>query len=338
MVGMVACFGEMLMRLSAPGREPLLRSGRLDAWFGGAEANVAVGLAALGHKARVVTILPENPIGRACAAELRRHGVDTGGLSFREGRMGLYFHAPGAMRRPAEITYDRAGSAFAGAPAGTIDWETALEGCGWLHLSGITPALGQAGADMTLAAAKAARGKGLEVSFDFNFRPRLWAAWGGDPDPVLKALAAEATLLFASAGDLARICEFDAGGARGPAALEIAAEAAFKAFPRLTRIASTFRAADSVDDQSLSALLAEREATFEAGPERMTGIIERIGGGDGFAAGLIHGLLSGHDGQDAVETALACMVLKHAIPGDFCTVTPAEIAHFRSGSPSDVLR
>lgn len=334
----VVCFGEMLMRLSAPGREPLLRSARLETFFGGAEANVAAGLAALGHEARMITVLPSNPLGRACLGELRRAGVKTDEVQFGEGRMGLYFHAPGAMRRPAEITYDRAGSAFARAPSDAIDWDAALDGASWLHLSGITPALGEASAQAALNAAKAARAKGLEVSFDFNVRPRLWAAWGGDPDPVLKALAGHATVLFASAGDLARIVDFSADGQSGPAALETAASAAFEAFSDLRLIASTFRAADSVDDQSVSALLVSREDAAEAGPEDMAGIVERIGGGDAFAAGLMHGLLTGLSRQEALETGLACMVLKHAAPGDLCAVSPAELAHFRSGKGGDMLR
>src|SRR5690606_14615759 len=176
----VVCFGELLLRLAAPGRERLLQSARLEVCVGGAEANVGVALARCGHRVSIISTVADNGLGEAVVGELRRHGLDTGGVHRVPGRMGLYFLAPGAIHRPAEVLYDRAGSAFALAAADAYDWTALLAGADWVHLSGITPALGANTAAAALAAARAARAAGAKVSFDGNFRPSLWQAWNGD--------------------------------------------------------------------------------------------------------------------------------------------------------------
>lgn len=325
-----AVFGEVLLRLAAPGREALLQSGRLEAWFGGAEANVAAGLAALGNRARVITALPVNALGEACLGELRRNGVDTGHVLRGEGRMGVYFHASGAMRRPAEIVYDRAHSAFCLTPPEQWDWAGALDGVTWLHLSGITPALGAGPARAALDAASAARAQGAQVSFDVNYRPMLWGGREAEAAGVLRALAAHVTVLFASAGDLARIVSFEA--ASDPhASLAAGAKAAFAAFADLAHIATTFRDTRGTLDQTLTARLISRDGVVDAGPEPLDGIVERIGGGDAFAAGLIDGLARGADRQTALADALTLMAVKHSMPGDQCKVRREDIAAWREG-------
>jgi len=153
----VLCFGEILLRLSSPNKELLLQSAHFDAHVGGAEANVAVSLSRFGHTTAVVSTLPESPLGRACAGELRRHGVQTDALRFCDGRMGLYFLTHGAGHRPAEVLYDRAGSAFAAAAADAYDWSALLAGCSWLHVSGITPAVSDAAGEAAMRAMTAAR-------------------------------------------------------------------------------------------------------------------------------------------------------------------------------------
>lgn len=325
-----AVFGEVLLRLAAPGRQALLQSGRLEAWFGGAEANVGAGLAALGNPARVITALPDNAIGEACLGELRRSGLDTRHVLRGEGRMGLYFHTPGAMRRPAEIVYDRAHSAFCHTALERWDWGRALDGVTWLHLSGITSALGTGPARAALDAAKAARARGAQVSFDVNFRPMLWGGREGESAQVLRALAAHITLLFASAGDLSRMVAFEAS-ADPDASLSAGAKAAFAAFPDLAHIATTFRDTRGTLDQTLSARLISRDGEVNAGPEPLDGIVERIGGGDAFAAGLIDGLAKGADRQNALADALTLMAVKHSMPGDQCKVRREDIAAWREG-------
>ncbi|WP_439634383.1 sugar kinase [Glycocaulis sp.] len=326
-----AVFGEVMLRLSAPGREPLLRSARLDTCFGGAEANVAAGLAALGHNARVITALPDNAIGDACLGELRRSGLDTAHVVRSKGRMGLYFHASGAMQRPAEIVYDRAHSAFSLMPAEGWNWDAALEGVDWLHLSGITPALGAAPAQAALDAAQRARRQGAKVSFDFNFRPMLWQGREAEAGDILGKLVAQTTVLFSSAGDLARIMPLELTGRR-EADFDSAAKAAFARFAGLEYIVTTFRQSRGTLEQTLEARLASRDGVIAAGPETLAGIVERIGGGDAFAAGLIDALASGTDHRTALTDALTIMAVKHSIPGDQCTVRHSDIGAWREGS------
>jgi len=170
MAGKIVCFGEVLLRLSAPGRELLLQSPTLDACIGGAEANVAVALAHLGEDARMISVLPDNALGRAARDALRRYGVDVSGIRWAKGRMGVYYLTHGAMLRPAEVLYDRAGSAFATVAEGLINWDEALAGAHCLHMSGITPALGPAGVREAMAAARAAERLGVPISMDGNYR------------------------------------------------------------------------------------------------------------------------------------------------------------------------
>ncbi len=198
----IACFGEILLRLAAPHSELLLQSRTLVGHIGGAEANVAVALAQWGHAATVVSVLPDNGLGHAALGELRRHGVRTDSLQFRPGRMGLYFLTVGAGQRPSEVLYDRENSAFALAPPELIDWKTVLAQVNWLHLSGITPALGHNTATAAIAAAEAARAKGIPVSFDGNYRAKLWERWRGDARPILRELVDQADLLFAEQRDI----------------------------------------------------------------------------------------------------------------------------------------
>ena len=201
--GAVVLFGEILLRLGAPDGEVLLQSPRLHVAVGGAEANVAVGLARLGGEARMVSILPDNPLGHAALAELRRWGVDTRGVRFGPGRMGLYFLTPGAGLRPADIVYDRTGSAFAAADPELIDWDAALDGAAWLHVSGVTPAIGPTGAAGAIRAVAAANRLDVPVSFDGNYRAKLWAAWLGDGPGIVRTLIDGADLAFLNDQDIA---------------------------------------------------------------------------------------------------------------------------------------
>ncbi|MCC5982591.1 MAG: hypothetical protein JJU26_12840, partial [Oceanicaulis sp.] len=262
--------------------------------------------------------------------ELRRAGLDTRHILMREGRLGLYFHTSGAMRRPAGIIYDRASSAFALTPADAWDWKALLDRVSWLHLSGITPALGAEPAKATLAAARAARAKSIPVSFDFNYRAMLWGDRVKEANAILKELVAETTLLFASAGDLARVCAFERHSDAAKD-LEAGATAAFTAFPALERIATTFRTARGTLDQSITASLVSRDGAVSAGPEPLEGIVERIGGGDAFAAGLIDALAQGIADTPALERALTVMAVKHSMPGDLCAVSPTDIADWHGG-------
>ncbi len=322
----IVCFGELLLRLGAPGHERLLQSPRLEVCVGGAEANVAVSLARLGHASAQVSVLPEGPLGEAAAGELRRYGVDTGSLRTGPGRMGLYFLATGAVQRPSEVLYDRAGSAFALAEPDSYDWPALLAGAQWLHLSGVSPALGVRAAQATLDAARAARALGVRVSFDGNYRAKLWETWDGDAPGWLRQLMAQADLVFADHRDVALVLgvRFDQPSAE--ARVDAAAAAAFAAFPHLQRLATTLRTQHSVGHHGLAARLLDRSgAVHGAGPHELSGIVDRIGGGDAFAAGVLHGLLTGQADGDSLAFGLAAACLKHAQPGDFHLSSAAEV-------------
>jgi len=336
--GRILCFGEVLLRLSAPGAEFLLQTPRLETTFGGAEANVAVSLARFGHAVRMVSILPDNAIGRAASDELRRYGVDVSGLKAAPGRMGLYFFIPGAVRRASQVLYDRAESAFARAGADAIDWDEALQGAGWLHLSGVTAALGPASAAVAVAAARAARVAGATVSFDCNYRARLWEAWGGDPRPVLREMLGLADVVFGDHRDVALILGRSFEG-QGEAPRAAAAQLAFETWPNLQRMASTRRIQHSVNHHDLAGFMFDRAGgAWETPAIPLTPIVDRIGGGDAFAAGLIHGLRRGLADQRTVEFALAAAALKHSIPGDFNLATVADVESLLSDGGLDVRR
>ncbi len=334
----IVCFGEVLIRMSAPGAELLLQSPRLQVCFGGAEANVAVSLARLGHNARMVSVLPDNPLGRAALDELRRHGVDTAGLRFSAGRMGLYFLAPGAVRRASEVIYDRAGAAFAEAAAELIDWDAEFAGADAFHLSGVTAAVGPRAAQAALRAARAARDKGLTVSFDCNYRQKLWDAWNGDAPGILKELVSLADVVFGDHRDMALILGGDYTTKGAEQRRRRAADAAFAAFPRLKRLASTVRIQHSVDHHDLAGHMFSKDDSWSTPSFPLTPIVDRIGGGDAFAAGVLHGLRSGMADPQALAFGIAAACVKHTIPGDFNLAREADIRALLADEALDVRR
>lgn len=333
----VVCFGELLVRLSAPANELLLQSGRLDVCFGGAEANVAVSLARLGHAARMASVVADNTLGHAARDELRKHGVDVSRLIFAPGRMGLYFLTPGVGPRPSQVLYDRAGSAFA-ERAGEIDWDQALQGAEWLHVSGVTAAVGPAAAAAAVGAAKAARRLGVKVSMDGNYRASLWALWDGDAPRILGEMLGQADLMFGDHRDIGLILGEPARTGEAEAMRRSAAEKAFAAFPNLQRLACTDRVAHSANHNDLTGFLLTREGAWRSKPRTLNPIVDRIGGGDAFAAGVLHGMLSGMDEGATVEFAVAAAALKHAIPGDFNLSGVGEIEGLMASGSLDVRR
>ena len=329
-MGRIACFGELLLRLTAPGRELVLQTGRLDVHVGGAEANVAVGLARLGHETAMISRVPDSALGDAAAGHLRRYGVSTGGVSTGPGRMGLYFLSPGAGLRPSDIIYDREGSSFALAGPRDFDWEGLLDGADLLHLSGITPALGKASADAAIEAAEAARAKGIPVSFDGNYRAQLWEAWDSDPKAVLTRLVGQADILFGNHRDISLLLGRAFSG-EGEERRREAAEAMFAHFPDLKLIASTARHVVDADTHRISARIDGRDGSAQTGEVVVAGIIDRIGAGDAYAAGILHGLRSGLDLDAMVRTGLALTCLKHSLAGDASLFGQRDIDAFLAG-------
>ena len=320
-----ACFGELLLRLSAPGHELLLQSGSLNVHIGGAEANVAVALARWGHKALMVSVVPDNPLGNSCGGELRRHGVQTDHIYTGPGRMGLYFLTVGAGHRPSEVLYDRAESAFALAAPERVNWDQVLPQVRWLHVSGVTPALGPAAAAAALRAVRAARAQGCLVSFDCNYRAKLWQRWQGDARSILREIVAEADLLFAEERDIALITGRDFQVVPAHERFQASATEALATFPRLARVATTVRTQRSVDDHDLAAKLMSRSALITTRTYSIGRIIDRIGSGDAFAAGVMHGIETGLEDQSALDFGLAAACLKHSISGDFNLSSIADV-------------
>ncbi|MEA9579924.1 sugar kinase [Xanthomonas nasturtii] len=335
----ILCFGELLLRLGAPGHELLLQQPRLDVHCGGAEANVGVSLAHFGHDVAMVSTVADNPLGAAVLGELRRHDVDTRHVRRVDGRMGLYFLTTGAIHRPSEVVYDRADSAFALASADAYDWPRLLDGAQWLHLSGVSPALGADVAQATLAAARAARAAGVKVSFDGNYRPKLWQRWQGDARGILHQLFDCADVVFADYRDIGVVLGGEFPQDTLEARVEAAAQQAFAAFPQLQLMACTQRVAHNVDHHSLGAMLVPRSGAVARAPsEELTPIIDRIGGGDAFAAGVLHGLIAGWSLDDTVRFGLAAGCLKHSIPGDFNPLSVADVQACVGDARFDVKR
>jgi 2-dehydro-3-deoxygluconokinase len=333
----VVCFGEVLIRLSAPDNELLLQSARLDVCFGGAETNVAVNLARLGHASKIASVIADNGLGRAGRDELRRHGVDVSGLRFASGRMGLYFLTPGVGQRPSEVLYDRAGSTFA-ERAGEIDWDQALDGADWLHVSGVTAAVGPKAAAAAMAATQAARRRGVKVSMDGNYRPGLWALWDGDAPAILGEMLSQADILFGDHRDIGLILRRPVGEGSPQALRRAAADIAFEAFPNLQLMASTDRVVHSANHNDLTGYLFSRQGAWTSEPRSLNPIVDRIGGGDAFAAGMLHGMLEGLGEQASLDFAVAAAALKHAIPGDFNLASRADIEDLVNARGLDVRR
>jgi 2-dehydro-3-deoxygluconokinase len=327
-MGTFVAFGEVLLRLSPPNRELLLQTGKLDVWVGGAEANVATQLARLGHATRMVSAVPDNALGDATIAHLRAAGVDVGAVLRRDGRMGLYFATPGAGLRATDILYDRAWSSFANASA--WDWDAILADADGLHLSGITPALGPQNAEAALAAAKAASRLGVPVSFDGNYRAKLWEAWDSDPRAILTELVGHANILFGNHRDVSLLLgkTFDGDG---PERRREAAEAAFDHFPRLRLVASTARHAAAADHNRITARIDLRDQHTQTDELTIASIVDRIGTGDAFAAGVLHAWRSKLDITDVARTGLALAALKHSIPGDASLFSQHDIDRFFEG-------
>ncbi|MGW8392629.1 sugar kinase [Pseudoduganella sp. HUAS MS19] len=325
----IVCFGELLLRLSAPVGQMLLQSPHLDTCIGGAEANVAVSLARLGHRPVMVSSLPGDALGAAMRDAVRAHGVDTHAIHFAPGRAGLYFLSAGAVLRPSEIIYDRAGSVFAEAEPAIYHWPALLEGAAWLHVSGISAATGERGAQATLAAMHTARKLGVKVSFDGNYRAALWARRGNDGAGVLHELMSQADLAFASPRDFALLLHSPELGQCSHAE---AMAAAFEAFPQLALVAATRRVQLANDCHDLSATLSTRSATLQARSYQLRGIVDRIGTGDAFAAGILHGLLRGWSEDKTLGFGLAAAVAKHSIAGDFNLANEPQIEAICSGT------
>jgi 2-dehydro-3-deoxygluconokinase len=334
----VVTLGEIMLRLKSPGSERLFQRPELEATFGGAEANVAVSLAQFGLDTRFVSAVPPNAIGDACLAELRRSGVETRHVLRTGDRLGIYFLESGANQRPSRVTYDRGGSAIATVRAGDFDWERIFDGADWFHVSGVTPAISAAACELAITAARAARANGLTVSCDYNFRANLWR-WGRRAPDVMPELVALAHLGIANEEDCQKALGIaipanpDAGELPVEAYRELGARV-LETFPNLERQAITLRESHSADRNGWSGVLVTRSGFFHSARHDITDVVDRVGAGDAFAAGLIYGLVTYSDEAKALAFATAASCLKHSIPGDFNRVSVGEVEALMGGDAS----
>jgi 2-dehydro-3-deoxygluconokinase len=337
-MGKVVTFGEIMLRLKSPGHERLLQSASLEATFAGGEANVAVSLARYHVDVAFTTMLPDNAIGDACVAELRKHGVDTSLLKRTPGRMGSFYLEAGANQRPSKVIYDRANSAIALAKPGEFDWDNIFTGASWFHITGITPAISASAAELSLEAVKKASEKGLTVSCDFNYRGNLWK-YGKKATDVMPELVKYVDIGIANEEDCQKALgitvdvkvesgELDAG------LYQELTQKVLQSYPKLKAIAITLRESRNADHNGWSACLNDRAQFYLSKKYEITDIIDRVGGGDSFAGGLIYGLQKYQNKQEALEFAVAASCLKHSIPGDFNLVTREEVEKLKGGDAS----
>lgn len=332
MTARIACFGELLLRLTTPGHERLGQSTQLNVHFGGAEANVGVSLAQFGHEVEMISAVADNPLGASICAGLQAHGVSTRRISCREGRMGLYFLETGAVTRPSRITYDRANSAFALSRSGDFNWDSLLDGITHVHVSGITPATGPGPAEAAQAMARACSEKNIILSFDGNYREGLWKLWDGDGPAILRNILSHATIAFINERDIALLL------GTAPEDRQSAVNRAFVTFPKLQIIAATLREQSSVTNQMLVGELYTRDQLYVSRAHSLMGVVDRIGGGDAFAAGILHSVLAGKDPQYTINFGTAAGALKHSIPGDFNLTSVREVEEAMNEGGLDVRR
>ena len=334
----VVSFGELMLRLGPPGFERLLQSPVLSATFGGGEANVAVSLAQFGLDSQYVTRLPSNAIGDSAVRALRAEGVGTDHVSRGGTRLGIYFTETGASQRASTVLYDRAHSAISEIPEDAVAWDHVMEGAAWFHVSGITPALGDRAAAATTAAVTAARRAGARVSVDLNFRKKLWTE--AQAQAVMRPLMASVDVVIANEEDLQSVLGVPVKGADVTSgALDV--DAYRDAAASVTRtlgpplVGITLRESLSASDNGWSAVLWDGPSQTLHESQRYTvRLVDRIGGGDSFAAGLIYGLVTGRPQADALRFAVAASALKQTIPGDFNRVSVAEVDALAKGDAS----
>ena len=335
----IVTFGEIMLRLSPQGKEKLFQTQHFIGTFGGAEGNVAVSLANYGEDVAFITALPANSVGDACVAELRRFGVDTSLIRRSGERVGIYYAETGACCRPSKVVYDRAHSAMAETKPGDFDWDTLLRGVEWFHTTGITPAIGEGPANLVLEALKACKERGITVSCDLNYRKKLWK-WGKSAPEVMTEIAKYVDVAIANEEDCQKSLgiEVDADVTSGEldrSKYEELGKKVLATFPQMRFLAVTLRESLSADHNKWSAMLAMGgEKTLFSRRYDILPILDRIGGGDSFGGGLIHGLRSFEDPREALEFAVAASALKHTIYGDFNQVSRSDVLGLVGGDAS----
>lgn len=335
----VVTMGEIMLRLSTPNNERFLQADEFDVCYGGGEANVAVSLANYGHEAEFVTKVPENPIGDSAVAALRKFNVGTKFIARGGERLGIYFLETGAAMRASNVVYDRAHSSISTADIEDFDFDAIFSDCDWFHFTGITPAISDKAAELTEAALKAAKAHGVKVSVDLNFRQKLWSS--EKAQRVMTNLMQYVDVCIGGREDAQKVLGFKLGNT--DVTNDDLDLLGYKSmFEQMVEkynfeyVVSSLRASHSASDNGWSGCIYARDTKefYHSREYRITPIVDRVGGGDSFAAGVICGLLDGKDAASALEFGVAASALKHTIPGDFNVVTRAEVDHLVGGDGS----
>lgn len=331
----VLTFGEIMLRLRAPGHERFFQSNMMEATFGGGEANVAVSLANYGMDAEFFSVLPDNDMGAHCIGELRKFGVDTKKILRAPGRMGIYFLEAGANQLPSKVIYDRAYSTIAMAKPGDVDWDKVFEGVDWFHITGITPAISQSAMELSLQSVKAAKEKGITVSCDLNYRKNLWK-YGKKASEVMREMAKYVDVAIANEEDVQKSLEITVdvnveSGELDREKYRALGSKVLETYPNMKMIAITLRESHSADWNGWAACLNDGKNFYVSKKYEIRDIIDRVGGGDSFAGGLIYGLNHYDDKQSALEFAVAASCLKHSIIGDFNRVGVSDVEKLMGG-------
>jgi 2-dehydro-3-deoxygluconokinase len=336
----VVTFGEIMMRLAPPGFQRFGQARSLDVVYGGGEANVAVSLASFGMPVDYVTRLPANELGDACAMFLRQYGVGTSKIVRGGERLGIYFLEMGAMQRASKVVYDRSNSAIATIQRGMVDWQSVLVDADWFHWTGITPAISASLADVCLEGVQAAHAKGLTVSCDLNYRSKLWK-WGKKAGEVMSELVRYCSVAVGNEEDAAQVFGIHApdtditSGQVDAAKYRSVCDKLVERFPSLKTVAITLRGSLSASHNTWSGILWHEGQVYTAPVYDLTHIVDRVGGGDAFVAGLIYGLNTYQgDAQRALDFAVAASCLKHSIVGDVNLVTVDEVEKLMGGDVS----
>lgn len=334
----VLTFGEIMLRLKAPGHERLMQSQILEATFGGGEANVAVSIANYGMDASFLTVLPQNTLGDACIAELRRFNVDTSRILRGPGRMGIYYLEAGANQLPSKVIYDRANSSISLAEPGIIDWNTAFKGIEWFHITGITPAVSESLMMLSIESVQEAKKRGITVSCDLNYRKNLWK-YGRNAEEIMCIIAANSDVLIANEEDIQKslgiTIDVDVeSGQIDSHKYEKLSNKVLELYPNVKKIAITLRESKNADSNGWSACLNNRAEFMVSKHYDINDIIDRVGGGDSFAGGLIYGFTHYETDREALEFAVAASCLKHSILGDFNRISADDAEKLMNGDGS----
>lgn len=334
----ILTFGEIMLRLKAPGHERFFQSPMMEATFGGGEANVAVSLANFGMDVEYLTVLPGNLLGDECVKELRRFGIGVEKIKRGPGRMGIYFLENGANQLPSKVIYDREYSSIALAKPGDIDWDSVFSDIDWFHLTGITPAISESAMELSIESLKAAKAKGVTVSCDLNYRKKLWK-YGKKAPEVMSEIAKYVDVTIANEEDCQKSLGITVDVNVEDGELDIRkykalSEAVLTAYPNMKLICITLRESRSADTNGWAGCLNDRENFYVSRHYEINDIIDRVGGGDSFAGGLIYGLANYNDKQSVLEFAVAASCLKHSVIGDFNRVSVEDVTKLMGGDAS----